>query len=487
MTDHQQPNAQQDQKEGADGFLRKLGSRLLLRQPDIRMLLIAGFGAMLLLILISGLESVRITEEIRQQETESHTRFLEGERVLSDIRTNLLWASIWIGDFLQSRSESTDDFYRRQLWGIRQELQIARTQQAMLPLTPEQVETWNRLRTKVEEFWGMLEPVLGWTPQEKARQAGRFLREVVIPRRTAILQLTDEFTRLNRLVLENQNAEITKAARQFRIRMLLHVVLSTLVGAVVALWTMRYARRLEVRLQEQYQESMTAKNNLERLSAKVVDAQEEERRAISRELHDQIGQALTAIKVNLGMVEQKIAAVSPELRERIRESKLLAEQTMQEIRDLSRLLRPTMLDDLGLVPALEWYVRSFSRRFGIPVSLQIDRTLRRLPEQWETSIYRSVQEALTNTIRHSEATKVFIHLEQSLENLILTVEDNGQGFELSSPKGGLGLIGMSERARQLGGGLSVESKQQAGTRVRITLPLPPVAAVPEETPSEVSL
>ncbi|MBI3895814.1 MAG: sensor histidine kinase [Acidobacteria bacterium] len=471
-------------KEVHEGKPDRLLRRLLHRQPDIRMLLIGGFGAMLLLILISGLEAVRISEKIREQETASRTRFLEGEQVLSNIRTNLLWASIWIGDFLQSGTESTDDFYRRQLWGIRQELQIAHTQQAMLPLTAEQVETWNRLQIQVEEFWRTLEPVLEWTSREKARQAGRFLREVVIPRRTAILQLTDEFTQLNHMVLENQNLEITKTASQFRLRMILNVLLSTLVGAMVALGTMRYARRMEIRLQEQYQESMTARNNLERLSAKVVEAQEEERRAISRELHDQIGQALTAIKVNLGMIEQK-AAVGPELRERIRESKHLVEQAMQEIRDLSRLLRPTMLDDLGLVPALEWYVRGFSRRFGIPVGLEIDRSLRRLPEQWETSIYRSVQEALTNTIRHSEASKVFIHLEQSSENLILTVEDNGQGFEFSSPKGGLGLIGMSERARQLGGTLSVESKQQAGTRIRIILPLPPMAAVPEETPSEV--
>ncbi|MBI4460369.1 MAG: MCP four helix bundle domain-containing protein [Acidobacteria bacterium] len=449
------------------------------------MLLLAGFGTMLLLILVSGLESVRITETIRERETLGHSRFLEGERVLYDIRANLLWSSIWMGDFLQSRTETTDDFYRRQLWGIRQELQIARTQQAMLLLTAEQVEIWNRLQVQVEDFWAMLEPVLQWSQQGKLRQGGRFLREEVIPRRAAILQITEELTKLNRQVLDNQNAEIARMAREFRIRMIVHVVLSTLLGAAVALWTMRYARRLEARLQEQYQESVTAKSNLERLSAKVVEAQEEERRAISRELHDQIGQALTAIKVNLGMVEQKTTGVSPELRERMRESKQLVEQCMQEIRDLSRLLRPTMLDDLGLVPALEWYVRGFSRRFGIPVSLEIDPNLGRLPEQWETSVYRSVQEALTNTIRHSEATKVFIHLEQTAESLLLTVEDNGQGFEFNSPKGGLGLIGMSERARQMGGMLSVESKQQAGTRIRVTLPLPPPAAVPEESASEV--
>ena len=305
---------------------------------------------------------------------------------------------------------------------------------------------------------------------------------------TAILQITDEFQGLNQQVLEIHSAEIARLAGRFRSRMQWQVSISLVLGLLVALWTIRYARRLESRLQAQYEESMAAKTNLQRLSAKVVQAQEDERRAISRELHDQIGQALTAIKVNLGRLEQKFGSAAPELGERIRESKLLAEQMVQEVRDLSRLLRPTMLDDLGLVPALEWYVRNFSRRAGIPVHLNIDRRLGRLPEEWETCIYRTVQEALTNTMRHSEATEVLIELQHTADCLVLTVEDNGQGFELNSPAAGIGLMGMSERARELGGALAVESKQQAGTRIRIRLPLPPAVSteVPESASSVVS-
>ncbi|MBI4464794.1 MAG: hypothetical protein HY647_08840 [Acidobacteria bacterium] len=445
-------------------------------QADIGMLLLAGFGAMLLLILVSELESVRIMEEVRQQEAISQNRFLEGERVLPEIRTNLLLASTWTNDFLQNRTRAMEDFYRRQLWGLRQELQIARSKQDMLPLTAQQRETWDRLQAQVEEFWEMLEPVLEWTEWEKSVYATRFLRDQLIPRRAAILEITDEFQKLNQEVLENHHAEIGRLTQRFRTRMQWQMSISLLLGALVALWTIRYARRLERRLQAQYQESMAAKNNLQRLSAKVVQAQEDERRTISRELHDQIGQALTAIKVNLGRVEQKLGNAAPELGERVRESKLLAEQMVQEVRDLSRLLRPTMLDDLGLVPALEWYVRNFSRRSGIPVHLNTDRLLGRLPEEWETCIYRTVQEALTNTMRHSEATEVLIELQRADGSVVLIVEDNGQGFEFASPAAGLGLMGMSERARELGGTLSVESKQQAGTRIRIQLPLPPATA-----------
>ncbi|MBI4443254.1 MAG: sensor histidine kinase, partial [Acidobacteria bacterium] len=333
-----------------------------------------------------------------------------------------------------------------------------------------------------------LEPTLEWTEWEKSVYASKFLREELIPRRAAILQITDEFQGLNQQVLDSHSAEIARLAGRFRSRMQWQVSVSLVLGIVVALWTIRYARRLESRLQAQYEESIAAKTSLQRLSAKVVQAQEDERRAISRELHDQIGQALTAIKVNLGRLEQKFGSAAPELGERIRESKLLAEQMVQEVRDLSRLLRPTMLDDLGLVPALEWYVRNFSRRSGIPVHLNIDRRLGRLPEEWETCIYRTVQEALTNTMRHSEATEVLIELQHTADCLVLTVEDNGQGFELNSPAAGIGLTGMSERARELGGVLAVESKQQAGTRIRIRLPLPPAAStdVPESASSVVS-
>ena len=457
--------------------LPSLGTSLRKGHMNLRMLLLAGFGAMLVLILISGVVAVRIAEEIRSQETEHYDDFQDTQAILSRIEVNLLKAQIGTNDFLQNRARDMDDFYERQLWGIQQELENAHSMQEILSLTLQQKQTWNLLQAEVDEFWKMLAPIFEWTPRQKAVRAGRFLREEVFPRRSAILEIADQFSALNRQILqENQRAVVADASRQFRRWMLILGALSFLIALVVALWTTRYAGRLEGSLQAQYEESNAAKTNLQRLSAKLVHAQEDERRTIARELHDQIGQALTAIKVNLGMLEQKTGTVAPEIRDRIHESKVLAEQMVQEVRELSRLLRPAMLDDLGLVPALEWYVRSFSRRFGIPVKLNTDRMLGRLPEEWETCIYRSVQETLTNTIRHSEATEVFIHLEQTPESLTLTVEDNGQGFELSSPAGGLGLIGMRERAHELGGTLSVESNQQSGTRIRIVLPAPPPAA-----------
>jgi signal transduction histidine kinase len=140
-----------------------------------------------------------------------------------------------------------------------------------------------------------------------------------------------------------------------------------------------------------------------------------------------------------------------------------------------------MLDDLGLVPALEWYVRSFSRRFNIPVHLKVDPGLGRLPEEWETCIYRSIQEALTNTVRHSEATEVLMRIEREADAIRVIVQDNGHGLEFTAQPGGLGLVGMSERARELGGTLTVESNERSGTKIRITLPQPKrvAAAAPD--------
>ena len=460
--------------------LKQLISGMRKREFGLGLILLPGFGMMLLLIVVSGFEAIRITDRIREREALILTRNTDRQRVLSDIRSNLLWASIWAGDYLQSRTPGAEDFYRLQLWGLRQEWRMTLTRQSMLPLNPEQQQIWDDLQHQITEFWNRIDPVLDGNSRQQFARISRFSREQMNSRRTSIMKLTDELSDLNQQVLDNETAGVRQAEILFHKTMGLRIILFLVLGSVIALFSLRYARRLEKKLQAQFQESTLAQGNLQRLSTKMAQAQEDERRAISRELHDQIGQALTAIKVNLGTAEQKMPLMPPEVQERLRESKQLAEQTIQEVRDLSRLLRPTMLDDLGLVPALEWYARSSSRRYKVPVHLQIDSKLGRLPEEWETCLYRSIQEALNNALRHAEATEVSIRIEQSNGQLMLTIEDNGRGLEANSQTGGLGLIGMIERARELGGRLVVESNGKEGTKIRITLPQPPVPAASEE-------
>lgn len=201
---------------------------------------------------------------------------------------------------------------------------------------------------------------------------------------------------------------------------------------------------------------------------KVVAAQEEERRRISRELHDETGQSLTSLLLQLKVLERTDDIETT--RQRVRELRDLTAQTLEEVRRLSLDLRPAALDDLGLVAALEWYVSEYSRKVGIKTDFQAeDLDGVRLPREAEATVYRVVQEALSNIARHSRATRVWVEIRREAELLRVSVRDNGQGFNLEetlqSTSRGLGLLGMQERMELIGGTLRLTSHPGEGTRV----------------------
>jgi signal transduction histidine kinase len=210
------------------------------------------------------------------------------------------------------------------------------------------------------------------------------------------------------------------------------------------------------------------------LLEKLLTAHEDERRRIARELHDEAGQALTALIVNLELATQEM---SPErLRAQLGQLRDLAERTLGEIRRLIYDLRPSILDDLGLVAALRWYAKNLLDPRGIAWTLSVEGISSRLPGGLETVAFRLIQEALTNVLRHAEATSVAIHLEATGRELHVRIEDNGRGFDprLARPgtrSGGFGLLGMQERVELVGGKWEVQSTPGAGTVVVATLPI----------------
>jgi len=214
------------------------------------------------------------------------------------------------------------------------------------------------------------------------------------------------------------------------------------------------------------------------LSLKLSKAQEDERKSISRELHDQVGQMLTALRMELGNIEQFRAASEDLFLRHTSEAKKLAEDTLRTIRDMSMALRPSMLDELGLGPALKWQAREFTRRSGVPVEIQIDGSLDKLPDSHRTCVYRVVQEALTNCARHASASQIRINVRGGPAAVSLIVEDNGVGFDVAGRRlGGLGLLGAEERARELGGRIEVRSQPSRGTLLRCEIPVSSEAAV----------
>ena len=217
---------------------------------------------------------------------------------------------------------------------------------------------------------------------------------------------------------------------------------------------------------------------LARYSSRLVNAQEEERKRIVMELHDEVGQELTAISINLAAIEK---ALAPEqaagLKEIIQEAASLTEQVSGQIHELSLSLRPAMLDDLGLVPSLNWLLKKNSLRTGIATDFQsFDHTERLLPCV-EVPLYRIAQEALNNVVKHAEATRVSVRIERDDEKVCLSIEDDGKGFSLEetgiseTSEGGAGLVGIRERVNALGGELRIRTAPGRGTRIAIRIPL----------------
>jgi signal transduction histidine kinase len=214
-----------------------------------------------------------------------------------------------------------------------------------------------------------------------------------------------------------------------------------------------------------------ANRGLKDLSARLVQAQENERRAISRELHDEVGQSLSALLVGLSNLSAAIPpSAAAELTSHITGIRDLAQNCVRVIRNMALLLRPSMLDDLGLAPALEWQARETSRNYGIRVDIAAQGVSDDLPEDHKTCVYRIVQEALHNCVRHAGASTVRVTVQQDPEAVHVLIQDDGKGFRPASEKG-LGLVGMEERVTHLGGSLRIDSHAGRGTLLAITLPL----------------
>lgn len=212
------------------------------------------------------------------------------------------------------------------------------------------------------------------------------------------------------------------------------------------------------------------------LSARETQAQEEERARIARELHDGLGQALTAVKMDLSAAARQLGPEASAMRRRVVDARRLIDESLNELRRLVFDLRPATLDNLGLGAALESYARDWQDRTGISATVEADRFEPRLPFQMETALYRICQEALTNVAKHARASRAVVRLEKAEGRVQVVVEDDGIGFDVAAstqsengPRG-VGLLSMERRVAELGGVFNIESGPGKGTRVRVSVP-----------------
>jgi signal transduction histidine kinase len=446
--------------------------------------LLAGFAVVFALWLLSGFELVRQLHDVEGRVAEAHDAFARNERTLSTVRTNVLLGSVYLRDALIDTGGITRQYYRDELNQIRSDIERLVPTYVLQVESPIERQHWAELQTALDQYWTSLDVVFDDAPRNSVQGTG-IMRRVVVPARENVLKIVDSLTALQRLAEQRHDIEVSLLYANVRTRLLTIGAVAILVGLAVAWFATRHVRRLHREIERQRLAERQNRHDLERLSARLVDAQEEERRHLARELHDAVGQALTAIKMEMGVA---MRGLGPDARSRtsLEEARALAENTLQSVRDLSQLLHPSMLDDFGLPDALRAFLRSFSTRTGIRAQLVTERMEDRLPSDIEVAVYRIVQEATTNVAKHSGATVCTVSLGRREGILQLTIEDDGRGIDPVRPatpdtRRGLGLIGMRERAQALAGTFQIENRAEGGTRVVVRVPVP---ALSETTTTE---
>jgi PAS domain S-box-containing protein len=228
-----------------------------------------------------------------------------------------------------------------------------------------------------------------------------------------------------------------------------------------------------VQLTQANRELQESLAQLRALAARLQSVREDERSSMAREVHDELGQALTAMKMDLVWLMNRIPGSDTPLHAKANSMLNLVDETIFSVRRIASALRPGMLDDLGLAAAIEWQAQEFQGRTGIVCKLTLPEEVEELDEECSTAVFRIFQETLTNVARHAAASRVDVKLQNSGEELVLEVRDNGKGFrnEARNRKKSLGILGMRERALLLGGAFEVRGNPGRGTSVTVRIPL----------------
>ena len=317
---------------------------------------------------------------------------------------------------------------------------------------------------------GSFAGMLARRADERKQRGHAFVYDELIPRKTELLRLASTVAELNDQELRSENQALATQFEKLQTRLGRTIALTLFAGMLLSLAAGYYILRLEQHGRGRYLALAKSRQELERLSRRLVDAQEAERRSISRELHDEVGQTLGALLVDIGHLSNLLPAEDRITQEQIGRIKKAAETAVKSIRDIALLLRPPMLDDLGLVPALEWQARETSRRGEMEVEVHAEELKGDLPDEVKVGIYRLVQEALQNAATHAHAKNATVLLKRERNSVVVEIIDDGKGFQPERTRG-MGILGMEERVRQLGGELAIRSAPGKGTAVHAELPI----------------
>jgi signal transduction histidine kinase len=441
------------------------------KASQTRILLWIGFGGLVFLLVVAGLNALSILNKLQNRNESIRQDYVNRSRILEQLRSDLFLSGTYVRDLLLEPDPALARVHRNELDGVRAQIyQLIDDYKHIL--RPEEKQPFSQFEAEVDSYLNSLKPALIWTAKQRQQLGYAFMKESLLPRRMSIVHMADQLASVNERQMEAASRRVNNLFSSSRRWLAILFFVTLACGILLAGMTMRRLFRLERESAQRFEEVVQARSALSDLSARLLEVQETERRALSRELHDEVGQSLSALLLALGNVAALIPADGNSgARAQLQDIRRMAEKTVAVVRDMSLLLRPSMLDDLGLIPALKWQAREVSRTSNLAVEVHAGSIPEDLPDEHKTCIYRVVQEALRNVTRHARAKHVQISLEQSGTSLHLMIQDDGQGFVPEKDKG-VGLLGMQERVARLHGTFAIQSEPGKGATIQVSLPLP---------------
>jgi signal transduction histidine kinase len=435
----------------------------------LRWSLLGAFGGMLLLMILAGVDSLRSLRKLNQLSGEASQRFSARSQALITVVVSFHVYADQMEEYMLSDALVLDTAAPVEIKKHGQDVHMALSKYPR-DCGPEERSLLAMIDQGVSTQESSFDGMLARRAAERKQRWHAFVYKELIPRKTQVLRLASAVAELNDKQFDGENQALAAQFNALQTRLQGTIVLTLVAGMFLSLAAGYYILRLEQRGRERYLALAKGRQELERLSRRLVEAQEAERQSISRELHDEVGQTLGALLVDVGHLSDLLPPDDKIAQEQIGRIKTAAETAVKSIRDMALLLRPPMLDDLGLVPALEWQARETSRRGDMEVEVHAEELTGDLSDEVKVGIYRLVQEALQNAAAHAHAKNAKVIVRREGVSVVVEIIDDGRGFQPERTRG-MGILGMEERVRQLGGTFFVRSAPGKGTMVHAELPI----------------